>query len=65
LPQRERLLELRKNAISQLLSLRKSPYTLDKIKSPFKKESQPPIKNAITNGNSVSDDAMSKALKKK
>ncbi|MES2426304.1 MAG: KilA-N domain-containing protein [Bacteroidota bacterium] len=36
MPQRERLLELRKNAVSQLTSLRKSSYTLSKIQSPFK-----------------------------
>lgn len=36
MPQRERLLELRKIAVSQLQSLRKSRYTLAKIQSPFK-----------------------------
>lgn len=36
MPQRERLLELRKIAVSQLQSLRTSRYTLAKIQSPFK-----------------------------
>lgn len=34
-PQSQRLLELRKNAIFQLKSLQSSAYTLDKIKSPY------------------------------
>lgn len=35
MPQRDRLLELRKMAVTQLASLRNSNYTIEKIKSPF------------------------------
>lgn len=35
-PQRDRLLHLRRMAIDQLKSLRKSNYSIDKIKSPYK-----------------------------
>lgn len=63
MPQRDRLLELRKNAIAQLKSLRNSSYTIDKIKSPYKAISTP--KAAIKSGNSVLDDAMEKSLKSK
>ncbi len=42
--QEQRLLELRKLALFQLQSLRKSSYTIEKIQSPFYKESQNSIK---------------------
>lgn len=40
MPQGERLLELRNNAVSQLSSLRNSSYTLARIESPFKHNSE-------------------------
>ncbi|GAA3960896.1 KilA-N domain-containing protein [Mucilaginibacter dorajii] len=49
-PQRDRLLDLRKNAISQLKSLRKSSYTTDKIKSPFRLEKGTSFPKKIGNG---------------
>lgn len=55
MPQRERLLELRKNAIAQLKSLRKSSYTLDKIQSPFKIEKGTQSPNKIGGGNKEFD----------
>ena len=55
MPQRERLLELRKNAVSQLKSLRASSYSTNKIQSPFNKISTlgalPTNKKAKDNNN--------------
>jgi hypothetical protein len=47
MPQGQRLLELRKSAISQLESLRKSSYTIEKIQSPLKQVAKPPKPNEI------------------
>lgn len=66
MPQRERLLELRKNAVFQLASLRKSNYNLPKIESPFKKISSPGTPSSFikSNRDDDSDAGINKGLKK-
>lgn len=70
IPQSHRLLELRKSAVSQLTSLRKSSYTIDKIQSPFKQVSSTAravseAKHKPTSGDNDLDQALGDALSKK
>lgn len=60
--QDNRLRELRENAISQLISLRKSSYTIDKIQSPFKKISSTSTKKS--SGDIEFDKQVGSALKR-
>ena len=66
MPQRDRLLELRKNAITQLKSLKSSTYTLEKIQSPFKIASSTATSSPkkISSGDADFDNSLNKALKK-
>jgi hypothetical protein len=66
LSQSQRLLELRKFALSQLLTLRKSSYTLERIQSPFKHDlafgTHPPTKES--SGDKDFDLKINQSLKK-
>lgn len=66
LTQSQRLLELRKTAVSQLNSLRKSAYTIEKIQSPFKQISHTgtPSPKKESSGLESYDLKINKAIKK-
>jgi len=69
IPKSQRLLELRKIAISQLQVLRKSNYTIEKIQSPFRKSSYTSKSlssdEISSSGDTDLDEALGKSLNKK